>query len=283
MAASRAASSAATVLTGPAPSITSATALRPDNEGVAGTFWPAEGTAAPELSVEEDFAKDLGWAVGDTVGFDIAGQRLEATVTSLRTVDWESFQPNFFVIVSPGALDGFPASHVTAVAVPRGDTRFTPALVAQFPNLTVIDIDQVLDQVRQTAGQVSTVVEVVFWFALVAGLLVLMAAVSASQDERLLEGGVMRVLGGKRWQLRLAQASEFAAIGLLAGLVAAIAASVLSGVIADRVFDLPWSPDFGMAAAGGAVGMLAALAAGLVATRKVLDAPPSVTLRELDN
>jgi putative ABC transport system permease protein len=92
----------------------------------------------------------------------------------------------------------------------------------------------------------------------------------------------MRVLGGSRRQLRLAQASEFAAIGLLAGLVAAIAASVLSGVVAREVFDLPWQPDFAMAAAGAALGMLAALAAGLVATRRVVDAPPSVTLREIE-
>ncbi|HET8818325.1 MAG TPA: FtsX-like permease family protein, partial [Xanthomonadaceae bacterium] len=212
--------------------LSTARTLRGDNKVVAGTFWEVGGAPAPELSVEEDFAADLGWEVGDTVGFDIAGQRLEATITSLRTIDWESFRPNFFVVVSPGVLDQFPASHVTAVAVPPGDDRFTPELVARFPNLTVIDIDQVLAQVRQTADQVSTVVEVVFWFSFAAGLLVLMAAVSASQDERLQEGGVMRVLGGSRWQLRMAQASEFAAIGLLAGLVAAIAASILSGVVA---------------------------------------------------
>src|SRR5690606_33173851 len=153
--------------------------------------------------------------------------------------------------------------------------------VGRFPNLTVIDIDAVLDQVRGTADQVSTVVEVVFWFSLGAGLLVLMAAVSASQDERLLEGGVMRTLGGSRRQLRMAQASEFAAIGLLSGVVAAIAASVLAGVVATRVFDLPWEANWGMAAVGGALGTIAALAAGLFATRRVLDAPPSVTLREL--
>ena len=107
----------------------------------------------------------------------------------------------------------------------------------------MIDVDAVLKQVRSTADQVSTVVQVVFWFSLAAGVLVLLAAVSASQDERLLEGGVMRVLGGSRRQLRLAQASEFAAIGLLSGLVAAIAASVLSGVIAEQVFDLPWKAE----------------------------------------
>ncbi len=259
-----------------------ADSLRPDNKIVAGTFWGATPPAKPELSVDERFAESLGWTVGDRITFDIAGQRFTGTITSLRSIDWESFKPNFFVVASPGSMDGFAASYITAVSVTPAQARFTSDLVQRFPNLSVIDIDAVLKQVRSIGDQVSTVVQVVFWFSFAAGVLVLLAAVSASQDERLLEGGVMRVLGGSRRQLRLAQASEFAAIGLLSGLVAAIAASVLSGVVASRVFDLPWQPNFKLAALGGAIGMVAALAAGLFATRKVLDAPPSVTLRELD-
>ena len=255
--------------------------LRDDNKVTAGKFWNGRTPAAPELSVEEDFAEQLGWKLGDRVMFDIAGQNFEGKITSLRSVDWESFRPNFFVIASPGSMDGYPASYITAVSVSPQLTRFTAQLVEQFPNLSVIDVDAVLKQVRSTADQVSTVVQVVFWFSLAAGILVLLAAVSASQDERLLEGGVMRVLGGSRRQLRLAQASEFAAIGLLSGLVAAIAASVLSGIIATQVFDLPWKANWSLAIIGGGLGMLAALFAGLFATRKVLDAPPSVTLREL--
>lgn len=258
-----------------------AATLRDDNTVTAGRMWDAAGPAMPEASVEEEFARSLGWKVGDTVAFDIAGDVQRARITSLRKVDWESFRPNFFVLFSPGTLDAFDASYITAVAVPRGDARFTAGLVERFPNLSVVDVDAVLDQVRSTADQVSTVVEVVFYFALAAGVLVLLAAVSASQDERLLEGGVMRVLGGSRRQLRLAQASEFAAIGLIAGSVAAIAASVLAGVVATRVFELPWSPDWGMAATGAGIGLLAALLAGLWATRRVLDAPPSTTLRAL--
>jgi putative ABC transport system permease protein len=165
--------------------------------------------------------------------------------------------------------------------VPPQQARFTAELVQAFPNLSVIDVDAVLAQVRSTADQVSTVVQVVFWFSLLAGVLVLLAAVSASQDERLLEGGVMRALGGRRGQLRMAQVSEFAAIGLLSGLVAAIAASVLSGVIAVQVFDLPWRMNWMLAMAGGALGVVVTLLAGLFATRRVLDAPPSATLREL--
>ena len=255
-------------------------ALRDDNKVTAGKFWTG-APAQPELSVEENFARDLGWNIGDRIAFDIAGQTFEGTMTSLRSVDWESFRPNFFVVASPGSMDGFPASYITAVSVPPEKRRFTAELVGAFPNLSVIDVDAVLNQVRSTADQVSKVVQVVFWFSLLAGVLVLLAAVSASQDERLLEGGVMRVLGGSRRQLRLAQASEFAAIGLLSGLVAEIAASVLSGVIATQVFDLPWKANWQLAAIGGGLGMLAALGAGLFATRRVLDAPPSVTLREL--
>jgi putative ABC transport system permease protein len=261
--------------------LSSATTLRDDNRITAGTFWGQQRPEKPELSVEEGFASSMGWKLGDRVAFDIAGQRLEATVTSLRKVEWESFRPNFIVLVSPGSLAGYAASYITAMHVPPERTRFTSELVSRFPNLSVVDVDALLEQARSTADQVSTVVEVVFYFSLLAGLLVLMAAVSASQDERLLEGGVMRVLGGSRRQLRLAQASEFAAIGLLSGLTAAVAASILAGVIATQVFGLPWQADWRLVGVGGGLGMLAAVSAGMFATRRVLDAPPSVTLREL--
>jgi putative ABC transport system permease protein len=261
--------------------LSSADALRDDNEVTAGEFWTGRVPETPELSVEEEFAETLGWKLGDEVAFDIAGTRYAGRITSLRKVDWESFRPNFFVIGSPGSLAGYSGSHITAVNVPDGRPRFTADLVQAFPNLSVVDVDAVLDQVRGTVEQVSTVVESVFYFSLAAGVLVLLAAVSASQDERLLEGGVMRVLGGSRRQLRWAQVSEFAAIGLLSGLVAAIAASVLAGVIAKQAFDLPWTPDPALAATGAVIGTLAALLAGLLATRRVISAPPSVTLREL--
>jgi putative ABC transport system permease protein len=260
--------------------LSTADTLRDDNRVTAGAFWGPQGPEKPELSVEEGFAASMSWKLGDRVAFDIAGQRFEATVTSLRKVEWESFRPNFIVLASPGSLKGYAASYITAVHVPPERTRFTAELVARFANLSVVDVDALLKQVRSTADQVSTVVEVVFYFSLLAGLLVLMAAVSASQDERLLEGGVMRVLGGSRRQLRLAQASEFAAIGLLSGLTASCAASVLAGVIATQVFSLPWQADWRLVVVGGGLGVLAAVSAGMFATRRVLDAPPSVTLRE---
>src|SRR3546814_5605521 len=118
-----------------------ADALRDDNKVVDGKFWGKTVPAQPELSIEEDFAQSLGWELGDDITFDIAGQRFEGRITSLRSIDWESFRPNFFVLASPGALDGYPASYITAVRVPESQPRFTAGLVQRFPNLSVIAID----------------------------------------------------------------------------------------------------------------------------------------------
>jgi putative ABC transport system permease protein len=252
-----------------------------DNKLTAGRYWAANHTGAPELSVEEEFAETLGWKIGDTVRFDVAGTPLQARITSLRKVEWESFKPNFFVVVSPGGIQGFSASYISALHVPHDKLATMDALVRDFPNLSVIDIDAVLEQVRNTVDQVSRVVESVFYFSLLAGLLVLVAAVQASQDERLQEAGVMRVLGASRKQLRLAQATEFGSLGLLAGSVAALAASAIAGVITVQVFNLPWRFEGSLLLYGILGGTLLALVTGLWATRKVTQAPPVETLRAL--
>lgn len=252
-----------------------------DNSIVAGRFW-AEGDTTPQLSVEEGMARTFGWKLGDVISFDIAGSAFEAPITSLRKVEWESFRPNFFVVAPPGTLEQHSASYITSARVTRGDPALTRDLVAAYPNLSVIDIDQVIDQVRSTADQVAAAVEVVFYFTLMAGVLVLLASISSSQDERLLEGSVMRVLGARTRQLRLAHLSEFVAIGLISGLVAAIAAASISGVIAVKVFEQSWVPDWRLAVIGGGLGVLIVSLAGLAATRRIAHTPPAQSLRALE-
>src|SRR3546814_11639120 len=149
--------------------------------------WSSDVCSSDLLSIEENFAQSLGWELGDDITFDIAGPRFEGRITSLRSIDWESFRPNFFVLASPGALDGYPASYITAVSVPASKPRFTAGLVQRFPNLSVIAIDAVLKQVRSIGDQVSTVVTRGCCFAFAARRLVLLAAIGASQDERLQE------------------------------------------------------------------------------------------------
>ena len=261
--------------------LSSVAAFGEDNKLVAGNFWSANHVGALEMSVEEGFAETLSWKIGDVVSFDIAGQPLTAKITSLRKVEWESFKPNFFVVISPGGLEGFSASYISAMHVPKDKLAVMDNLVREYPNLSVIDIDAVLKQVRGTVEQVSRVVESVFYFSLLAGLLVLLAAVQASQDERMREAGVMRVLGASKKQLRLAQATEFASLGLLAGFVASISASVIASFISEQVFNLPWSFNLPLVAYGVLGGSSLALLAGLWATRKVTQVPPMETLRAL--
>jgi len=261
--------------------LSSVAAFGKDNKLIDGKYWSPNHTGALEMSVEENFAKTLSWKLGDTVHFDIAGQPLVAKITSIRKVEWESFKPNFFVVISPGGLEGFSASYISAMHVPADKQSSMDNLVREYPNLSVIDVDAVLKQVRSTIDQVSRVVESVFYFSLLAGLLVLLAAVQASQDERMREAGVMRVLGASKKQLRLAQATEFASLGLLSGLVASISASVIASLISEQVFNLPWTFDFPLIAYGVVGGCTLALIAGLWATRKVTQVPPMETLRAL--
>ncbi len=261
--------------------LSSITTFGKDNTLVAGNYWAPDHSGELEMSVEEGFAKSLSWKLGDTVRFDIAGQALTAKITSLRKVEWESFKPNFFVVISPGGLKDYSASYISAMHVPEDKITVMDNLVRQYPNLSVIDVGAVLKQVRGTIDQVTRVVESVFYFSLLAGLLVLLAAVQASQDDRMREAGVMRVLGASKKQLRMAQATEFASLGLLSGLVASISASVIASLIADQVFNLPWQFNFPLLAYGVIGGCALALLAGLWATRKVTQVPPMETLRSL--
>lgn len=257
--------------------------LRADNEVVAGQYWNAESAQQAQLSVEQGIAERLGWKLGDRIGFDLAGSQVEGEITSLRKVEWESFQPNFFVLMSPGMLAGHPTSHISALRVPASGKPALDRMLTEMPNISMIDIDAILQQVQRTADQVASAVEYVFGFTLVAGLLVLFAAITASQDERLLEGGVMRVFGASRRQVRVAQLTEFALIGGLAGVIGALAANVISGLVSTQVFDLPWQFNAPVAGMGMLIGTLLVVAAGIWATRGVLASSPANTLRALQS
>jgi putative ABC transport system permease protein len=253
---------------------------RPDNRIVAGRFWDA-GTEAREFSMEEGIAKVLHVQVGDRIAFEVAGARFEAPVTSLRKVDWDSFKPNFFVIASPPLLKEYPASWITSFHLDPGHEDVIDGLVQRWPNVSVIDLSQIMAQVQRITDQVSRAVEFVFVFAILSGLVVLFAAITASQDERVFEGAILRTLGASRRQLTILQLAEFLAIGTLAGAVAAVGAVALAAVLADRVLGIPYDFHPLLPLAGLAVGALGVAVAGLVGTRRVVDAPPLQTIRDV--
>jgi putative ABC transport system permease protein len=252
--------------------------LRPDNRVVAGKFW-APDDPQPQFSVEEGIAKTLGIQVGDALTFDVAGSKFSAKVTSLRKVTWDSFKPNFFVIASPSLLRGYPASWITSFHLPQGRDDVVSALVQRFTNVSVIDLSAIMAQFQRITDQVSRAVEFVFLFAIAAGVVVLFAAISSTQDERIFEGAILRTLGASRRQLMVLQLAEFLTIGLLAGTIASAGAVGLSIVLSERVLGIPYDVHWGLPIAGVLIGGLGVAIAGLLGTRRAVDSPPLQTIR----
>lgn len=255
--------------------------LQADNSIVSGRWWTADDTGQALLSVEEGIAKTLGIALGDTLSYQIGGDVFTARVQSLRKVAWDSFHVNFFVIAPPGAMVAFPASYITSFYLPVGKEPFLSQLVQQFPNVTVIDVAAIMGQVRQVIEQVTLALEYVFGFTVLAGLMVLYAAIQASLDERLLEGAVLRTLGAGHRQLLGGMAVEFAGIGLIAGLIAASGAAAAGYMLAEHLFHFTYHVDAALWWWGGLGGAVTVAAAGVLGTRFILRRPPWQTLREL--
>ncbi|MBY0439889.1 MAG: FtsX-like permease family protein, partial [Burkholderiales bacterium] len=238
----------------------------PGNDLVAGRWWTPADKGSALMSFEQDIAARIGIRLGDSVVYDVAGTRREFIVTSLRRVDWDSFRTNFFVVTAPGALDGLPVSYITAFRLPEGREGFTNSLIREFPNLLVLDVGSILARVQAMIDQVSRAVEFLFLFTLLAGLVVLYAAIASTRDERVFEGAIIRTLGGSRRQLQVVQLAEFTAIGALSGLVAAFGASALAWALGRFVLGVPFVFDPWVWLAGFAGGALLVGAAGWVGT-----------------
>ena len=257
-----------------------ATQMQKDNRLIAGNWW-GNKPRTDQFSMEDGIAKALGVGVGDKLTFDAAGSAFTAEITSLRKVDWDSFNVNFFVVSPPGLLEKYPASYVTSFYLPPGNVELLNALVKQFPNFLLIDVAQVLGQVQTMITQVSRAVQFVFLFTLLAGLVVLYAAIASTQDERLYQATIMRTMGASRSQLARANLAEFAVIGALAGLIAAAGANALGYTLASRVINVGYtfSPMlWGIGIFGTVFGVMLA---GHLGTRHVLRIAPLRVLRML--
>lgn len=197
----------------------------------------------------------------------------------MREVRWDSFNVNFFVIGTPGLTAGIPASYVSSFHLPPGKETLLAELADRFPNTSVIDVKPLMAQVRSVMDQGVKAVEAVFLFTLVAGVLVLYAAVQASRRERAAETAVLRTLGARRSRLLSSVLAEFSALGFLSGLLASAMASAIGYTLARQVFDLPWSANPWLWAAGIGLGVIGVTAAGLAATWRVIHTSPALVLR----
>ena len=252
--------------------------LGPDNRIVAGRWWSADDDE-PELSIEDGLAERAGLELGDEVTFSIGGQELTVRVASIRSVQWDSFRPNFFMVLNPGRIETFAHTYISSFHVDAAERSVTLDIVRAFPGVSVIDIDAVLDQVRTAMNRAALAVQYVFLFTLAAGIMVLLAAIQATRDERMFESAVLRTLGARRSVVLQGVAAEFTALGLLAGTLAAIGAGLTGYLLATEVFELDYRPGPLLWLSGLAVGAAIVGISGTLAVRSVVDESPVATLR----
>jgi putative ABC transport system permease protein len=240
--------------------------------------WITPGSGG--LSIEQGIAKRLGIGLGQRLRFDIAGTPVEARVTSIREVQWSSMRVNFFVILDAPLLQDAPRTYITAFRLPAAGEAALAALSRQDPNITVIDLGQVLERVRSLLARLADAAQILFTFAILAGILVLFASLLASQDTRLREAALLRALGATRRQLARVQAFELCLVGSIAGVLASFGAAFVAWALARWVFEFPFTPRPWIFAAALPAGALCALAGGRAGLLRVLSSPPWRSLRE---
>ncbi|WP_454763418.1 ABC transporter permease [Cupriavidus campinensis] len=247
------------------------------NQVIAGRWASGPGGA----SVEEGIAKTLHIKLGDTLRFDVAGQTVEAPVTSLRKLDWGSMRVNFFVILPTDKMQGLPETYITAFHLPPAKAALGNRLTATFPNITVVNTDLILRQIQEVLDQVIAAVEFLFVFTLLAGVTVLYAALSGARDERKRDAGLLKALGATAATVRQTQYAEFLVVGGLAGFLASLGAVAVGWALSQFVFDFPYRFNAWIVPVGVVSGMLCAFAGGWLGLREVLRQPALATLRDV--
>jgi putative ABC transport system permease protein len=253
--------------------------IGPDNTVVEGDWWGAEGRGRHWLSADTYAVERLGLKLGDSMTLQFADQRVTLTVHNLREVRWDSFKPNFFLLAPPGVIDTVPAQWLSSFYLPRDKRALLRELTGRFPNVTALDIDALMNQVRSIMARIVRAVEFMLLFTLAAGVVVLLAAIEGTRGERARETALLRTLGARTPVLVKGLLAEFAVLGGLAGLVAAIAAQAVTWVLAAQVFEIPYGPRPWLWLIGGLSGALLVTLLGWLSLRGVLATPPTRVLQ----
>ncbi|MGQ7957573.1 ABC transporter permease [Pseudomonas sp. SP16.1] len=261
-------------------SLTWAEQLPADNQITSGRWWgAAHASELPGVSVEAELAESLQLKLGDRLRFNVGGIEREAQVSSLREVDWDSFQPNFYMIFEPQTLQDLPATYLTSFYLPPGQDAELVTLSRAFPSVTLLQVDALLAQLRSILAQVTLAIEYVLLFVLAAGITVLLAGLQATLDERIRQGALLRALGAERQLLVSARRAEFGLLGAAAGLLAALGCELVSFLLYRYAFDMSWQPHPWLLLLP-LIGALLVGTAGVLGTRRALNASPLSVLRE---
>ena len=244
-----------------------------------GRWW--DGTpGSPRVSVEDVMARQLGIDVGSRLTFDVQGVPIEAEVASLRKVDWQSLTTNFFVVFSPGALDGAPTTFVGTARTPAAtEAALQSAVVSAFPNVTAIPVRDVLERVGLVLADIAVAIRVIALFTVATGLVVMAGALASTRYQRLYESVVLRTLGATRGAVARAFAVEYGCLGAAAGVGGSALAAVLAWVVLTFVLETPWRFEPLAMLAGVGLTVALSVAIGFLATFRLLGEKPLPVLR----
>ncbi len=259
--------------------LSSSATLQSGNRLVSGRWWTEDEYDQSLISVATEYRDEMNLKLGDRLTLDIAGETLEVNIASFRDIQWERFTPNFFLVLPPGLLENSAGTYMTSLYLDDAQRRSLVDLVRRFPSVSIFDIDALLAQVRDVMDKAARAVQYVFLFTLLAGIAVLLAAIQSTREERRYESAMLRTLGASRRTVLQGVAAEFIALGLLAGTLAALGASVAGYFVATRLFNLEYGLDPWVWTVGWASGVLLVGVSGLLATRSVVNHPPAATLR----
>lgn len=252
--------------------------LPKDNTIVQGSLW--NDPAHAEVSLEQEFADGIGAHLGSTLSFDIQGVPLDLKVTSLRTVNWQTFGINFFLVVEPGVLESAPQTRLAVARLPKGgEQRAQDALAASYPNVTLLRIREILEKVLKVLQRISLGIRFLGGFTVLAGIAILAGAISAGSARRGREVALLKTLGMTRRGVAATFAAEYALIGLVAGGIGTLGATVLAYGVITRGFQIPWQLDPVSLAVALAGTVLLAVVAGLAASYRALQRRPIEVLR----
>ena len=250
----------------------------PENNLVVEGEWWLSDVGAPSVSIDKDIAASMNLSIGDRLSFTAGGMNFEATVSSFREVQWESFAPNFFFILSPGLGKDLPQSFITSLNVPP-DSKVADEFIKRFPTVTSVDLEAALSQIRSIVNSASLAVQAIFVLSLFAGILTLVAAIFSSVDQRKKETAVIHTMGATRRTIFAAVAAEFLGLGVLSGLTAVLAAMLFSGFLSTQIFELNYTPNPTIFISGFLVGVTSIAVAGMLAVRQAIYSPAILTLR----
>jgi len=218
--------------------------IQDNNQISSGTWWDKNSLGKPYISIEKGLAKRLNVNIGDSITFKIAEQEISASILNIRTVQWDSFQPNFYIIFPDGIINQFPSTYISSFYLSSENKQILNNIIKNFPTITVLEIDDIMDQVKSIMQQVSSTIGYVMLFVLLAGIVVLAAAMQSSMEVRIQSAVIMRTLGAKKSFLQRSHLTEFALLGYLSGLLAVIGTEIISYFLYTQIFGLNFELHF---------------------------------------